>query len=780
MGFKIENGVLEKYTEESGVTEVVIPEGVTSIGESAFRKCRSLESITIPNGVTSIGEWAFWECSSLASITIPDGVTSIGGEAFWDCSSLESITIPNGVTSIGEGAFVGCSSLKSIVLPNSIMSIGICAFYNCRQLTGITLPEGVTSIGYGVFHSCGCLTNIAIPKSVTSIGEDAFRGCSSLLSITLPDGVTSIGESAFRGCSRLVSVTLPGSVTSIGNWAFYECKQLTSIRLPDSVTSIGAGAFARCKKLDLALPAGLTAVGEAAFRGCALTSITIPDGVTKVGRDVFLRCDKIETAGPVGGGYDYEFPWTEEIPDNAFSGLRKLKTAVLPATIQKIGTNAFGDCRELVELTMPKTANVSRTAFKDCAKLRKVKKAQAKAAAPDVKAVSSVHPQSGKEAPSPDFVMINGRLLRYNGHKKKVVIPDGTTVISKRAFYCRPITSVTIPASVRTIEQEAFYRCWNLKSITILGQIEKVEANAFDWNEPEQALPVFSSIPLRALTIAAQNKAIPAFDKWFSELDPESEVFRDDLKFIGTHLMRRFGWFGYQGFAYLVRNDALRRAVLDAKAIPAKDIEWLVAQIQPERYPEIVAALLDYKDRLLKDPKVKRSLERAKSCAEEKVFSLEMTVADWRKIFRFSYVDGGIVIREMKSWDDAVTVPARIGTKNVRTIAAGVFRFLSDGSGQEVNLPKKIAISEGIQEICTGAFMLLDDAEVFIPSTVTSLPAGTFIAVQDLIVHLPASMTEIAEDVCWDSPSPIRAIHAPAGSCAERYAKKHSIPFVAE
>lgn len=711
MGFEIENGVLKKYTEESGVTEVVIPEGVTSIGESAFQRCSSLESIAIPDGVTSIGYWAF----------------------------------------------VGCGDLKSIVLPGSIMSIGNWAFRFCSSLASITLPEGVTSIGYGVFCDC-----------------------SSLVSVTLPDGVTSIGESAFEKCGSLASITLPDSVTSIGEEAFWKCSSLASITIPDSVTSIGARAFAGCKKLDLTLPAGLTAVGEAAFRDCALTSITIPAGVTKIGRDAFLRCGKIETAGPVGGGYDYEFPWTEKIPDNAFSGLRKLKTAVLPVTIQKVGNNAFGDCRELVDLTMPKTANVSRTAFKDCAKLRKVKKAQAKAAAPDAKAVSSVHPKSGKEAPLPDFVMINGRLVQYNGHKTKVVIPDGTTVISKRAFYGSPITSVTIPASVRTIEQEAFYWCWCLKSITILGQIEKVEAGAFDWYRPEQALPVLSSIPLRALTNAAQNKAIPAFDKWFSELDPESEVFRDDLKFIGTHLLRRFGWFGSQGFEYLVRNDALRRAVLDAKAIPAKDIEWLVAQIQPERYPEIVAALLDYKDRLLKDPKVKRSLERAKSRAEERAFSVEMTVADWRKIFKFSYVGGGIVIREMKTWDDAVTVPARIGTKNVRTIAAGVFRFLSDGSGQEVNPPKKIAISEGIQEICTGAFMLLDDAEIFIPRTVTSLPAGTFVDVQNLIVHLPASMTEIAEDVCWESSSPIRAIHAPAGSCAEHYAQKHNIPFVAE
>lgn len=261
---------------------------------------------------------------------------------------------------------------------------------------------------------------------------------SGVTEVVIPDGVTSIEYWAFQKCSSLESVTIPNGVTSIGEEAFWECSSLASITIPDSVTSIGTRAFAGCKKLDLTLPAGLTAVGEAAFRDCALTSITIPAGVTKVGRDAFLRCGKIETAGPVGGGYDYEFPWTEKIPDNAFSGLRKLKTAVLPATIQKVGSNAFRDCRELVDLTMPKTANVSGTAFKDCAKLGEGKITQAEAAAPDVKVVSSVPPKSGKEAPLPDFVMINGRLLQYNGRKKKVVIPDGTTVISKRAFTAAP------------------------------------------------------------------------------------------------------------------------------------------------------------------------------------------------------------------------------------------------------------------------------------------------------------------------------------------------------
>ena len=245
--FVIENGVLKKYKGSGG--NVIVPEGVTSIGSKAFWGCENLQSITLPEGVTNIGDSAFSFCSSLQSITLPEGVTSIGKSAFEYCSSLQSITLPEGVTSIGYEAFYGCKSLKSITLPEGVTRIGDKAFYDCKNLQSITLPEGVTRIGDYAFYRCSSLQSITLPVGVTSIGNGAFSDCESLQSITPPESVTSIGDSAFSGCKSLQSITLPEGVTSIESWAFYKCENLQSITLPEGVTSIGSYAFIGCENL---------------------------------------------------------------------------------------------------------------------------------------------------------------------------------------------------------------------------------------------------------------------------------------------------------------------------------------------------------------------------------------------------------------------------------------------------------------------------------------------------------------------------------------------------
>ena len=260
----------------STVTNVTIPDSVTSIGIYAFSDCYNLTSITIPDSVTSIGYDAFGSCTSLSSVTIPDSVTYIGNNAFYNCTSLTSFTIPGSVTYIGNTAFDSCTNLASVTIPDSVTSIGKYAFSYCTNLTSITVDAG--NLNYsssdGVLfnklqtlllqYPAGILDNsYTIPDSVTSIGEFAFDFCTSLTSITIPDSVTSIGYAAFNSCTSLASVTIPDSVTSIGSYAFESCSNLASITIPDSVTSMGNYAFESCTSLtSVTLPATLFVEGN--------------------------------------------------------------------------------------------------------------------------------------------------------------------------------------------------------------------------------------------------------------------------------------------------------------------------------------------------------------------------------------------------------------------------------------------------------------------------------------------------------------------------------------
>ena len=135
--------------------------------------------LVIPYGVTAIGEVAFKDCTTIITTSIPGSVTSIGNSAFAYCSSATAITIPASVTSIGNSAFRGCSSATTIAIPGSVTSIGAYVFNNCYSATFITIPGSVTSIGQGAFSGCSSATAITIPGSVTSIGRLTFFGCSS-------------------------------------------------------------------------------------------------------------------------------------------------------------------------------------------------------------------------------------------------------------------------------------------------------------------------------------------------------------------------------------------------------------------------------------------------------------------------------------------------------------------------------------------------------------------------------------------------------------------------
>ena len=203
-------------SNRKNIKNVIINNGVTSIGNFAFSDCTSLTNITIPNSVTSIGDYAFYGCENLINITIPNSVTSIGNDVFNGCISLTSINVDsnnekymsdNGVLYTKDKKILiqypGKKEGTEYLILQGVESIEDYAFWGCGNLTNIIIPNGVTSIGYSAFYRCTSLTNITIPNSVTSIGDFAFNECTSLTNIAIPDSVTSIGDHAFYKCDSL-------------------------------------------------------------------------------------------------------------------------------------------------------------------------------------------------------------------------------------------------------------------------------------------------------------------------------------------------------------------------------------------------------------------------------------------------------------------------------------------------------------------------------------------------------------------------------------------------
>ena len=266
-----------------GLTSINIPNGVRSIGNSAFYDCTNLASVTIPSSVVNLGESAFSQCSNLTSATIGNGITTIGDFTFEDCSSLTSVTIGNSVTTIGWSAFAGCA-IDSIILPNSLKTIENYAFADCN-FTSINIPSSVISIGDNVFYFCLNLAAINveedneyyssnngvlfdkdktilmccpvgkkgkynIPNSVTIIESGSFEKCKDISAVIIPNSVKQIRNFAFSQCG-LTSINIPNGVRSIGNSAFYDCTNLASVTIPSSLISIGNSAFYSCSSLNL-------------------------------------------------------------------------------------------------------------------------------------------------------------------------------------------------------------------------------------------------------------------------------------------------------------------------------------------------------------------------------------------------------------------------------------------------------------------------------------------------------------------------------------------------
>ncbi|MDE7382463.1 MAG: leucine-rich repeat domain-containing protein, partial [Treponemataceae bacterium] len=254
-------------TKVSGHTDaipsnVVIPDGVTEIGDYAFNRCKNLESVTIPASVTKISYNAFENCTNLTNVTIPSSVTSIGDKSFYMCNNLMNV-IYTGTLADWCGIDWGYDILD--LYANPLHHEKAILYINDSAVKDAVIPNGVTEIKKSAFYGYKNLTSVTIPVSVTSIGGNAFIGCTGLTKViytgTLADWCAIDWGSGFANPlynenailyindSAVTDAKIPNNVTEIKKWAFCGYKNLTSVEIPSSVESIGKSAFSECTNL---------------------------------------------------------------------------------------------------------------------------------------------------------------------------------------------------------------------------------------------------------------------------------------------------------------------------------------------------------------------------------------------------------------------------------------------------------------------------------------------------------------------------------------------------
>ncbi len=260
---------------------------VTSIGRSAFFRCKDLISVVLPDSVKRIEENAFEGCKGLKTITIPNSIVAIGKRAFYGCDNLAAITLPKGLKTIEESVFSCCGSLTTIVIPTNVTSIGKFAF-SCCGLTDLTIPHGVRNIEENAFSSCERLASVILPSSIESIEPHAFSWCGNLSYIDIPYGVKNIGEYAFWGCVKLSSLDIPNSVDVISTSAFAQCVGLQELLLPNNLKSIQKFAFEGCTQLKkVCIPESVNMIEAFAFSGCSRLEMVELPYYTKLGNKAF-------------------------------------------------------------------------------------------------------------------------------------------------------------------------------------------------------------------------------------------------------------------------------------------------------------------------------------------------------------------------------------------------------------------------------------------------------------------------------------------------------------
>ena len=297
------NGVVEtaSNTLVLGCKTTTVPEGITGIGEYAFKWCSGPASFNLPSTLLRIGSYAFTGCDSLTTLTIPENVNYIGYGITAYCNNLVSLKVAS-----GNQYFDSREDCNSIIQKSSATLLSGCS--------KSVVPSGVKAIGESAFEGIQTLNAISLPSTVQEIGALAFAGCSSLKSLSIPNGVKRIETGLVIWCTNLESIDIPSSVNYIENSAFNDCSSLKSLVIPEGVTSI-----------------------DNMFRGCeSLSYVSLPSTARiEWDKAPFSGIPGLKSAGPKGGGYNLEFSW-DTIPGCVFNDMVNLESVCIPKQVKLI------------------------------------------------------------------------------------------------------------------------------------------------------------------------------------------------------------------------------------------------------------------------------------------------------------------------------------------------------------------------------------------------------------------------------------------------------------
>ncbi|MBQ7347570.1 MAG: leucine-rich repeat protein [Clostridia bacterium] len=337
------------YLGDNTIEEVIIPEGVKSIGPYAFANLTALKKVTLPSTLERIDYGAFYGCTSLTTVKGIEHVKLINEDAFYDCNLLGTLTFGNAIA-ISNYAFALNDNLKAVVLPASTQSIGAYAFAGNTSLQSITVNAEKLKLGQYAFADCA-MTEISINAAVLPTG--LFDGCTSLKNVTIGKDVAVIGEYAFR------NTAIEAFTVAAGNTTFYPVSSKPYLLNADKtelllVAPAVSGAFTVSEST-------VTSIANGAFSGNSnLTSVNLPN-VTSIGDYAFAQCTRLSNVS---------FGSLKKIGAYAFYGTRLTATPSLSA-LDSIGDWAFAYSK-LTEVNIPAGLTVGNSAFRECTSLRSV------------------------------------------------------------------------------------------------------------------------------------------------------------------------------------------------------------------------------------------------------------------------------------------------------------------------------------------------------------------------------------------------------------------------